>query len=245
MTKKQLHSYAAKTHKWIGLILGVQLLFWMIGGLVMTWLPLDTVRGEHKVNEKPATALMATANFMPLKVLVAKSDKPVSEVFYTMWLGRPVAKLRLYGGGREIRSAIDGALLSPVSKELAEQIAVADYKLSAPVFSVVSLSKHSVDYRGRLPVWQILFDDAENTALYVSPEEGRVVARRSSIWRFYDFFWMLHIMDYDERHDTNNWLVMTTSLFAALFAISGIVLLFFRFHKRDFKHLFRARKSTL
>ena len=38
-------------HKWIGLIVGVQVLFWVAGGVVMTVLPIEKVRGEHHLAE--------------------------------------------------------------------------------------------------------------------------------------------------------------------------------------------------
>ena len=84
--------------------------------------------------------------------------------------------------------------------------------------------------------------DDVKSSFYVSPEQARVITVRSDVWRQFDFFWMLHIMDYNGRTDTNNWLVIVTSFFAALFAISGFGLLFFRFYRRDFNFIL-GRKS--
>jgi exosortase/archaeosortase len=93
-----------------------------------------------------------------------------------------------------------------------------------------------------LPVWRVNFADEEETSLYVSMTEARVVARRSEKWRLFDFFWMLHIMDYEERHDFNNPLLITFSVSALLFAFSGIFLLFFRFYRRDFNFILGKKK---
>ena len=39
--------WARKTHKWIGLVIGVQALLWMISGVYMTAISLDVIHGDH------------------------------------------------------------------------------------------------------------------------------------------------------------------------------------------------------
>lgn len=51
-----------------------------------------------------------------------------------------------------------------------------------------------------------------------------MLARRNRIWRLYDFFWMLHIMDYDERENFNNPLIRAFAATGLLFALSGLFL---------------------
>ena len=41
---------------------------------------------------------------------------------------------------------------------------------------------------------------------------GEIVARRTRLWRFYDFMWGLHIMDLQGRKETNNPWIVTFSL---------------------------------
>lgn len=77
-------------------------------------------------------------------------------------------------------------------------------------------------------MWQVRFDDGRDTTLYVSERNGQVVARRTDIWRLYDFFWMLHIMDYRERVDFNHPLLVAASAVALALAATGIWLLFYR-----------------
>ena len=51
-------------------------------------------------------------------------------------------------------------------------------------------------------------------------------------WRIFDFFFMLHIMDYDERTDVHNPLLKVAQFTGVVFAITGIWLLFYSFTKR-------------
>ena len=237
MSKVKMHQVLAKAHKWFGLILGIQVVIWTLGGIVMSWIPIETVRGEHKIVEAEPAPLIGYHNLVATGDLVELAGQPVMEVRHTMLFDKPVAKLRLFNGSWQLRDARSGELLSPIPAAFAQKIAEADFSLEASVSSVTEINEASVDYRGALPVWQVRFDDQENSAIYVSPMQARVVARRSTVWRFYDFFWMLHIMDYDERKDFNNWLLIATSFFAALFTMSGFALLFFRFYRRDFNFI--------
>lgn len=145
--------------------------------------------------------------------------------------------MKVSGAGDEIRSALTGELITPISLELAQKIAETDYAPDFPVSEVIKMTENNIDYRGSLPVWRINFADGEATSIYVSPTQARIVARRSSNWRLFDFFWMLHIMDYEERHDFNNPLLIIFSISALAFAISGVFLLFFRFYRRDFSFI--------
>ena len=40
-----------KIHRWLGLIVGLQVLAWTTGGVVMSFFELDNVRGEREMVE--------------------------------------------------------------------------------------------------------------------------------------------------------------------------------------------------
>ena len=76
------------------------------------------------------------------------------------------------------------------------------------------------------------FDDAWGTTFYVSPITGELSTRRHTLWRVFDFVWMLHIMDYDERENVNNKILRTVSILALLLVLTGIWYLYFRLDVR-------------
>lgn len=78
-----------------------------------------------------------------------------------------------------------------------------------------------------LPAWKVSFSNWKKSALYVSANEGRVISRRSTIWRAFDFLWMLHIADFDERTDFNNWLLRILSILGLVTVLSGYMLFYF------------------
>ena len=78
------------------------------------------------------------------------------------------------------------------------------------------------------PLWRVDFDDAERTTFYLSPDSGEVVSRRSGVWRFYDFFWRLHIMNFGDGENFNHPLLIFTTVLAFTVVLSGFVLLWIR-----------------
>jgi len=123
-------------------------------------------------------------------------------------------------------------------------VALADYAGEAEIIGAALMEETNVEYRGTVPVWRFDFADADKTHLYVSPDTGRVAARRNATWRLYDFFWMLHIMDYQDRENFNNPLVVSAAITALVMVLMGFALLFWRLRLRDWRVMFaRAPKS--
>src|SRR5438128_604927 len=44
-------------HKWVGLVVGLQVLFWVLGGLVMSAIPIERVHGDHHLAHPRAPAI--------------------------------------------------------------------------------------------------------------------------------------------------------------------------------------------
>lgn len=222
--------FVRQLHRWLGLLVALQLLFWVGGGLVMSALALDAVRGRDRAHPAPMTALTADpALLTPADVLHGRDD--VVRVTLTHLLGRPV--YRLDGAdGTTLVDARDGRQLSPLPRETAEAVARADYSGDGTLAGIESIDTPGGEYRGHeLPLWRVRFDDDRDTALYVSPQTGEVVARRNRLWRAFDFVWMLHIMDYRERENFNHPLLVTTAATALLFVGSGLIMLFYSFRR--------------
>lgn len=222
--------WAPRVHKWIALVVGIQLLAWSASGLFMTVVPISQVRGEHNIR-KPETVDLRAANVIPIASTLARVPVgKVARVELRTLAGRPVYEVALDGSSSLLLDARTGAVLSPITEAHAIEIATADFAgVGRPSNVTLITEKPPIEFRGDLPVWQIGFDDTDATNIYVSAATGKVTARRSTTWRIYDFLWSLHIMDYSERDNFNNPLVITAAAIAFALAASGFVLLFLRF----------------
>ena len=235
-----------RLHLWLGLILGVQVVLWITSGVVMSWFHITIVRGEHNIAKQEAIALSADQNFAPINGVLAQFDHPASRIELTGLQGEPVYRIALSDGSVKIADAQTGKIQPFLGENAAKQVAESDFSGNGEIVNsefLMSL-KGITEYRRPPPVWRFTFDDPEATRIYVSPETGEVTARRNRIWRIYDFFWMLHIMDYETRDDFNNPLLKVTATSALLFALSGLILVLLRLsasrYANDIRLLFRS-----
>ena len=219
-------TWVQRIHLWAGLILGIQVLLWMASGVVMSWFPIELVRGETAAYTAPDRPLDAETYASPGGV-IAQADGATS-VELTRFLGRPVYVTRGAGSATAIFDAANGKKLTPFDEDVIRQIARQDYVGEGEIARASLVSFPPQEYRGETPVWRVDFDDRFHTRLYISQNSGEVRARRNDIWRLYDFFWMLHIMDYEERENFNNPLVMTASAAGLIFALSGLAIVIMR-----------------
>ncbi len=231
------HSKWTKFHRWVALFIGLQMVLWVAGGLVFVWSDIDNVHGDFEAqeNERPVldrSMLDGTAG-KAIAALSKKLGRPVESrrLLLSHLLKRPV--YAVYEKGGVPAGLVDARtleVLTPLKEDTVRVLARADYKHDHAISSIELLEETPSDYRGsEKPVWRVAFNNPKETRLYISRNSGRVLARRNWNWRLFDFFWMLHTMDYWGRDDFNHWLIRGTSLLAALVSLSGVLLLFQRF----------------
>ncbi|MDQ8757390.1 PepSY domain-containing protein [Sphingosinicella sp. LHD-64] len=226
-----------RIHKWVGLILGLQFVLWAFSGSMMALLDMDEV-GGHDMAMAAAPPLPANAAFIDPAAIPGTG--PVSGVTLRNLAGRPVYELHTARGLR-LADATNGA---PVTVDERIARAVANGMNGAPIRSVEALARPNLEARehaGRM--WRVNFADEANSSAYVSAETGRFLVMRGDTWRTWDFFWMLHNMDYVGRTSFNHPLIIFVGLSALWLSGTGFYLLFKSFGRADFRWLRRRRPA--
>ena len=223
--------WSVRVHKWVALVIGIQILLWIAGGLVMSAIPIEQVRGEHKIAATEALAANP-ADLLSLKQVTNRHQiDAISEAALGQMLSETVWRLKSTAGETFVIDAMSGDRLNPVSETLARRIAEADYSGPGSLVTVLKVADPPSEYGRSGPVWRAEFDDGDATTLYIDPATAEVRARRSSTWRFYDFFWKLHVMDYDDGADFNHPLLITAAGAALFVSISGLILLIIKMRR--------------
>ncbi len=219
-----------RTHRWIGLVIGLQALFWMISGVYMTSVSLDVIHGDHLARVVPEP-LNPTGSRLGVDSLQARYPA-LESVQLRRLLQRDVFELR-ESGKVHLIDAHSGEQLNPLSRDQVLALARVAYQGQAPVAEVSWITEAPQEVASRpVPMWAVRFDELAGTTLYFSPDTGALLARRHSLWRIFDFVWMFHIMDYDQRTDVNNLLLRLASLTGLAFALSGAGLVYYSFRRR-------------
>jgi hypothetical protein len=213
-----------KIHLWVGVIVGIQLLLWAASGLFMTAWPIEQIRGTTLRREVPPVALTTLGSVVPPDAVLTSG---VERAELTQLLGRPVYKLT--AGDRswlvDARTGKDWT----ISRDDALAIALAEVTLTPPLSVTAVSDPPPLELRRPGGAWMI--GDAAETHVYIG-KAGEVMAIRTSLWRWYDMFWGLHILDPQSREDTHHPILIASAALALGSVISGIFLLWVRFRPR-------------
>jgi Na+-transporting NADH:ubiquinone oxidoreductase subunit F len=213
-----------KVHKWLGLVLAIQIVLWAVSGLVFAVLDHEDVAAERSTRAVEAPALLPTAALADPVQWIGQGQASVYEVRLIAvadeWAWRIETE-----DGIELRRAGDGAPLR-IDETQVGRLALARYAGTGHLMQVVLHASPTLESRAPGPVWEARFDDADRTSLYFAADDARFLAARNAKWRLYDFFWMLHTMDYAGRDNFNNPLIVTAAFATLWLACSGVLLLF-------------------
>jgi Na+-transporting NADH:ubiquinone oxidoreductase subunit F len=218
-------------HKWLGLIVGLQIVLWTVSGLAFAWLEHADVAAEASLRAPAMRALTPDVPVCePRACLPEIARGGMLDVTLMPLPDRWVYRLR-WTDRIELRRAEDGARFV-VDEATVRSLATARYAGRRAPGRVSYHPQPTLEARDAGAVWQAAFDDAERTSLYFAGDDGRLVAARNDTWRLFDFFWMLHTMDYRGRDDFNHPLVILFATGALWLGISGAFLLFEAFRPR-------------
>lgn len=224
--------FSRLAHKWLALAVGIQLMLWAASGLFMVAVDIGFIRGNTLVRNLKA-GLDVSRPLVSFDSL--RRDRFGINAIRLRSLpddGSAVYEI-VTAAGIELVDARTGDRLSPLPQARIVELARAYYAGSGTALRATLIASEA-DQPGEiqsrpLPLWRVDFDDWLETSLYVHPDSGVLVTRRHRLWRWYDFIWSLHIMDYRERTDVNNWLLRIVSVVATTTVISGLWLTWFSF----------------
>jgi len=242
MTRVHWQKRIRKWHRYLGVIFGIQFLFWTIGGLYFSWTNIKTIRGDDVRTEQLALRADVPVASPAIAFQTLTQQHPHAELEQVQILvnaqGRSVYLIRYMEHHTEhhlLADAITGATLSAITQDRAIAIALRAVKGKNQLtkLSLVTSTNGHHEYREKpLPAYAVTLSGEVNATVYVGKETGMVHSIRNNQWRVFDFLWMLHVMDFKTRDDINNWLLRLLSLAGLITLCSGYALFFLSKRKR-------------
>jgi len=221
MIKGKKAKWIRKSHRYLGVFLGIQFLMWTISGLYFSWTSIDDIHGDQfrktAIVSSSFLNLITPSNLKPSIAIESIELREISQKPY-YW----VNKKRLYNAQTgELKNGISKQeALEIASRNIISGIAVKDVKLIDKVGS-----QH--EYRKKLlPAYVISYQNSGNLKVYVSLNDGALQTVRHRDWRWFDFLWMTHTMDYEGRDNMNNIVLRIFSLLGLITVLSGFLLWF-------------------
>lgn len=210
-----------KTHRYLGLFLGIQFLFWTISGLYFSWTDIDEIHGDHYKN----------LEYQPkaFDSLASPSSLGINEAIRTIEI-RDINWIPYYFiNNSSLYNARSGEQKNEITKDEALYVAknyMKDYLEVTNIEKVTETGKHH-EYREKLlPAYVISYKTDDNLKAYISVLDGKFQTVRHRNWRWFDFLWMTHTMDYQGRDNFNTIVLRAFSLLGLITVLSGFLLWF-------------------
>jgi uncharacterized iron-regulated membrane protein len=228
-----MKSLFRRLHRWLGLAMALQIVAWMVSGLYFSIFPIETIRGEHLTREPATLAGADLSQLIPAAQAASTVSAALGPAAVTEKVSLQIRDEAVYirvsgtAGNGSFSRLVDGRtgrLVSRLDADAARGVAQSALVRRGIVEGVdwVDSAPPGSEFRGRpLPLWRVRFSEPESLNLYIEPWTGDIAARRTARWRLFDFLWMLHVMDFDERDDFNTPLLQAAAALGLLVALSG------------------------
>ncbi len=236
MKKRNFNFYIRKSHRYLGVFIGIQFLLWTLGGLYFSWTDIDQIHGDDFKKEK--TDISFNKDFTTPKIIITEIENThkamsIQNMRVIEISGEPFYEFLLKGEDKRekliVADAITGKIRKAISEDEARKIALAGLSKPLEINEVVYLTEKNIgghhEYREKpLPAWAVTFEN--NLTVYLSAETGQIGAFRTTRWRIFDFLWMLHTMDFNGRDNINNYVLRGFSILGIVTVFSGFLLFF-------------------
>ena len=210
-------------HKYLSLVISIQLLLWTVSGIYFAFNKIELVRGEQYLIEQKVSKL---------NLKEVESSFSGKNVNFVRRLDEWIIKVETDSGFSY--TDLQGQNLDELNAEEVKEVVRQSTNLIPLMAQRIDKQEIRAEFRGRnLPIFKVATSTTDNINVYVDAFTGEVTAIRSDSWRIWDFLWGAHIIDYSERENINNFLIKILSILALISSLSGIVLFFktFKFKK--------------
>ena len=198
-------------------------MLWTISGIYFAFNKIELIRGEQylleqEISDVSLDEMKNTFNAKNLSIL-KRLDQ---------WI------LRVEDGSGVYYTDLNGNKLTSLTREQVKLAVKGQTSLTPVNVTRITSSSEGSEFRGReLPLFKVTTASEEEVNVYVDAVSGEVKAIRSDSWRWWDLLWSLHIMDYRERENIDNFLLKIFSILALISSLSGITLFFLGLKKRN------------
>ena len=221
MRNRRINLKIRKVHRYLGLFLGIQFLLWTISGVYFSWTDLDRIHGDH----------FKKSDFQSneFRDLISPTEVPGLEKVSSIEIRDINSTPYYWVNEKQLYNATNGKRKDTITEQEALYIAKNHLITDLEMESIVRIDhagKHH-EYREKLlPAYVISYKTPENLKAYVSIKDGKFQTVRHRSWRWFDFLWMTHTMDYESRDNFNTTVLRVFSAMGLITVLSGFLLWF-------------------
>lgn len=175
----------------LGVMAGALIILWFASGAALSLLSADAVSGRARAQASFPGELEIRSYANPGGIVAQAPG--ATELRLKRFLDRVVYQTR--GNGADaLFDAVTGERLSPLSEDLARQVAVRDYVGPGALESLEQVDAAAAPPGLPVPLWRAQFDDDLETQLFISPLTGEIVARRNRLTGLHETLRAWHLL---------------------------------------------------
>ncbi|MEW6983106.1 2Fe-2S iron-sulfur cluster-binding protein [Colwelliaceae bacterium 6471] len=245
----QIYKLNTSVHKWLSLIVGLQLMLWLGTGLYFNLMDHSKAGGnEFRVHSHDEGS---AANFELISVSDINSDSAL-EVKLIWVLHQPYYHVIFEEGqhsNQKRRSMLFDAVTGQHFQLSAEQVltlAQDSYsgpgQFSTPVLAQPPFADH---VRQQNPMWQVAVEDDNSTTIYLDSVTGQVLSHANDDFRLKNLMMKLHFMDYANTGGFNHWLIISFAIATLMLSLTGITWLIQQYQNGLLKFSWSGKKQKI
>ncbi|WP_051275682.1 2Fe-2S iron-sulfur cluster-binding protein [Aestuariibacter salexigens] len=214
-------------HKWLSLLIGLQLLIWLGTGLYFNLMDSSKASGNGQrvsvVHQRPDVVqdllpVSAISSAAPMRVgLLWLFERPYYQFIYEQ--GE-----HSYQPKRE--QLFDAYTGEPFSLNRMQALNIARRSYSGDgEFSAAELLEPPFDdyVQQQNPMWRVIVKDEFNTSIYLDGVTGQVLKHVTDDVRLKELMLKLHFMDYGNSGGFNHWLIISVAIATLMLASTGVI----------------------
>lgn len=228
-------------HKWLSVLVALQLLIWLGSGLFFNLMDQSKARGNEYRIQVTESAVIDHARLLDPSFIIKQHEQRKNELKNKRQVVNSIKQIELLGQPYYLLNHRQGLYQHFYNKHslvnaytgkqkdiddaMAQAIASSTYGGKGDISSSIKISPPIDDFpKEKNTTWQINFNDELNTSVYIDASSGRLVGHSNDDKRFADFFFMLHFMDYGFTGTIgsfNNWQIIFFALLTLVFCLTG------------------------
>ena len=219
---------ARTLHRWLGLIIGGQMLIWIVTGLAFNLINEDYFNANHYRTGIDTSTVVKQGETEILDitpVLIQLANESVQSVTLGTLLGHPILRIKTAAATHSYW----GADLSPLrlSEQQIMQLAQASYKGSGLISPPQPAADEAQKYAASPMLLRLDTNDELATSIYIDANTGEVKAHENRGSRLKQLLFMLHFIDYFPSNGLsfNHLAVRIVALLAFILGVSGMTIM--------------------
>ena len=236
-------------HKWLALLVGIQLIIWLVTGLYFNLSDRTLAKGnEYRIHVHQQDRI---AEYSLLPVSSIHGRLPISVEL--IWIFHRPYYHFIYEEGQHSYQVRHSALFDAVSGlpyqlqgSQIRQMAKLSYSGPGDITSSRLVTPPFDDYVAQQnSMWRVDMDDDNNTAIYLDQITGKVLKHVNDDARLKHWMMKLHFMDYGNTGGFNHWLIVLFAVMTLLLSMTGVTWLLQQFKQGQLRLLWGQGYSTV